>query len=360
MASVPNTGNGSPPRQALTAPMGRIGNDEFHSALLPAVQEAAVLYAADLPDAAEAVLASEIRHPETRDNRQPWLMLFDLYEVRHDRVKYDALASLFRAKFDQAAPPWPDGAEAARDPRRTHSRGQHDFVALAPDAAGDLAPAIERMLAVAETSGSVRIDFEQIVAITADEADALAGSLQGLRLAGLPMWFNHADALERVLRASLNERATEATRSFWLLLFELFVLLGTRGAHEALRLEYAVAYEAPPPAWEIYANAIPAASDRPARSPSGAMALKGVVSAASEEEFAKIVEDAAQHGEALIDMGMVMRIDFGACGSLLEVVRAIQLGGKRVILSNLSELNAALLEAFLFNRHAILMRRRAG
>lgn len=363
--SPPGTLPGIPLRAGLSAPGGRIGNEEYHSALLPVVQEAAVLYAANLADAAEAMLRAETRNPATRDNRQPWLMLFDLYELNRDREEFNALATLFRAKFDQPPPAWPEGAEHLEDPRRVHGRERNDFFALAPDAMGDLAPAIERLPAFAEAAGTVRIDFGPIVAITTGDAALLTGALQRLRRAGTPMWFNHADALERVLRVALNERASEATRSFWLLLFEVFVLQGKREAYEALGLEYAVAFETPAPAWQVYVNAISAAAARaaPAQAllpPEGGVALKGVISAASQAEFAEIAEKAAQHGEIVIDMGKVMRIDFGVCAIFFEVVKAIQLGGKRVILANLSELNAALLEAFGFNRHAILMRRKAG
>ena len=59
-------------------------------------------------------------------------------------------------------------------------------------------------------------------------------------------------------------------------------------------------------------------------------------------------------------MSKVLRIDFAAGAQFFEVVKAIQLAGKRVILSNLNELNAALLEAFGFNRYAILVRRKAN
>jgi anti-anti-sigma regulatory factor len=359
------TVGGSPLRAGLSAPGSRIGNDEYHSALLPAAQEAAVLYAANLADAAEAVLRAETRNPATRDNRQPWLMLFDLYEINRNREAFDALAALFRAKFDQPAPAWPEGAASLEDPRRVHGRERHDFFALAPDAMGDLAPAIEKLLALAEAAGTVRIDFGPIVAITTEEAALLTGALQRLRRAGTPMWFNHADALERVLRVALNERASEATRSFWLLLFEVILLQGKREAYEALGLEYAVAFETAPPGWQVYVNAISAAAARaapaaPSSPPEGGVALRGVISAASQAEFAEIAERAAQHGETVIDMGKVMRIDFGVCAAFFEVVKAIQLGGRRVILANLSELNAALLEAFGFNRHAILMRRKAG
>ena len=59
-------------------------------------------------------------------------------------------------------------------------------------------------------------------------------------------------------------------------------------------------------------------------------------------------------------MDKVLRVDFAAAAQFFEVVKSIQLAGKRVILSNLSELNAALLEAFGFDRHAILIRRKAS
>jgi anti-anti-sigma regulatory factor len=348
-------------RAGLSAPGGRIGNDEFHSALLPAVQEAAVIYAANLPDVAEAILKAEIRNEATGGNRQPWLMLFDLYEVSRNRAEFDSLATFFRARFDQPAPPWPEGSEALADPRRLRERDRRDFFALEPDAAGDLAPAIEKLVAFAESGGTVRIDFGPIVAITTDEATLLAGALHRLRRAGMPMWFNEADSLERVLRAALNERASEATRSFWLLLFEVFVLQGDRESFEELGLEYAVAYEQSPPPWQVYENAVSetAVKAEPA-APGSGPALKGVISSASESQFDEIIEDAAQRGETVIDMGKVMRVDFGACAQFFEVVKSMQLGGKRVILANLSELNAALLEAFGFNRHAILMRRKLG
>ena len=41
-------------------------------------------------------------------------------------------------------------------------------------------------------------------------------------------------------------------------------------------------------------------------------------------------------------------------------MEAIQLAGKRVILANLNELNAALLEALGVNRYAILVRRKSN
>jgi anti-anti-sigma regulatory factor len=353
------------PRPAPRA-QGRIGSEEFHSAPLPAAQEAAVLYAANMPAPAEAILKGLTRDPASRTNKQPWLMLFDLFEVTQNRSEYDALALLYTVRFEQSPPAWAGGDEAASDPRRAQSRERKDFFALKPNALGELAPEIEKLVAFADSMGTVRIDFGKITAITASEAGQLAAALQKMRRAALPMWFNGTESLEKVLRAAFNERASDAIRSFWLLLFELYVLQGKDEPFEELGLEYAVAFEMSPPNWEVYVNTVaqsaaraPAAPAAPAPESAG-FAMKGVISPSSQNQFAELVAHAATGTEIVVDMGKVLRVDFAAGAQFFEVVKAIQLAGKRVILSNLSELNAALLEAFGFNRHAILIRRKAN
>jgi anti-anti-sigma regulatory factor len=332
---------------------------------VPAAQEAALLYAANLVGQAESVLKAETRATDGHASKQPWLMLFDLYEVTQNRAEYDDLCIRYTVRFEQSPPAWAGGAESASDPRRNQSRERKDFFALKPNAMGELAPEIERFAAFAESMGTVRLDLGKIASITASEAALLLAALQRLRRRGLPMWFNHGDSLERVLRAALNERASEVTRSFWLLLFELFVLQGKMEPFEELGLEYAVAFEMSPPSWEVYVNTVATAASRsttaasqPA-SPEAGFVLKGVVSTASQNQFADLVAHAASRPEVVVDMGKVLRVDFAAGAQFFEVVKAIQLAGKRVILSNLSELNATLLEAFGFNRHAILIRRKA-
>ena len=90
------------------------------------------------------------------------------------------------------------------------------------------------------------------------------------------MWFNNTESLEQVLRAAFNERASEATRSFWLLLFELYVLQGKSEPFEELGLEYAVAFEMSPPIWEVYVNSVAQAAARtPARPPRAPAPARG-------------------------------------------------------------------------------------
>jgi anti-anti-sigma regulatory factor len=357
------TASAGAPKPAARA-TGRTGNEEFHSTPLSVAQEAAVLFAANHAAAAEAVLRAETRDPAGRTNRQAWLMLFDLFEIAQNRTEFDALSMLYTVRFEQSPPVWAGGAEAAQDPRRAQSRERKDFFALKPSATGELAVEIEKFLAFAEDMGAVRLDAGKVTSITATEAELLTVALQRLRRLKTPMWFNSMDSLERVLRGAFNERVSEATKPFWLLLFELYILQGNGEAFEELGLEYAVAYEVSPPNWEIYVNSVAHAATKSAPAaqaePEPGFCLRGVISPASGNQFAELAGYAAAQEEAVVDMSKVLRIDFSACHQFFEVVKAIQLGGKRVILSNLSELNAALLEAFGFNRHAILIRRKAN
>jgi anti-anti-sigma regulatory factor len=345
---------------------GRLGSEEFHSAELPGAQEAAVLYAANHADAAVALLKAEIKDAQGRNNKQAWLMLFDLYQVMQNQQEFDALSMLYTIKFEQSSPAWNDSAETASDPRRGQSRDRKDYFLLKPAADGSLAGEIEKFAAFAQAHGTVRLDVAKIGAITAAEANTLATALAKLRKQRMPMWFNNTESLEKVLRAAFNERATEEQRPFWLLLFELYVLQGKDQAFEELGLEYAVAFEMSPPNWEVYVNTVSAAaaSTTPATPaptpPEAGYALKGVLSATSANQIAEMNGHAASRSEVVVDMGKVIRVDFSFTGVLFDAIKAIQLAGKRVILTNLSELNAALLEALGVNRYAILVRRKSS
>src|SRR6185437_10258097 len=129
---------------------------------------------------------------------------------------------------------------------------------------------------------------------------------------------------------------------------------------EDLGLEYAVAFEISPPNWETYVNTVAtsAAKAAPEKAPEPAAAasseqgfqLKGVLSAASANQVADLNGYAAPRTEVTIDFSRVLRVDFAYSAVFFDVVKAIQLAGKRVVVTGLNELNAALLEALGVNR----------
>jgi anti-anti-sigma regulatory factor len=353
-------------RPARTA--GRLGSEEFHSAPLPTAQEAAVLYSAGHTNAAIALLKAEIKDATGRSNKQAWLMLFDLHQLAQNQEEYEALSMLFTVKFEQSPPAWTDSGDQGADPRRNNSRERKDFFSFKPGPDGELAAEIARFGAFADEQGSVRLDVGKIAGIGAQDATLLATALARLRRKRTPMWFNHFDALDKLLRAAFNERATEDQRPYWLLLFEIMILQGRSAEFEELGLEYAVAFEMSPPNWEVYVNpvsaAVAAASEPQGAAPAGqgpvaGVELKGVLSAASANQIADMNGHAASRSEVIVDMSRVLRIEFAFTSAFFDAVKAIQLAGKRVILANLNEVNAALLEALGVNRYAILVRRKS-
>ncbi len=356
-------------RPATPRPPGRLGSEEYHSSPLPSAQEAAVLYAANHAQEAAGILRAEIKDTTGRNNKQAWLMLFDLYQIAQDRAEFDSLSMLFTVKFEQSPPAWAEGGDAASDPRRNLGRERKDYLALKPGPGGELGPEIEKFLSFADSQGTVRLDVGKVSAISSEDASLLAGGLQKLRRKHVPMWFNNLEALEKVLRSAFNEKATEGQRPYWLLLFELYILEGKMTEFEDLGLEYAVAFEMSPPSWETYVNPVVAAAAKAAPggkpvpaepgAPESGFALKGVVSAASANQIAELNAYAATRAEVVVDMSKVLRVDFAFTAAFFDVVKAIQLAGKRVILANLNELNAALLEALGVNRYAILVRRKS-
>jgi anti-anti-sigma regulatory factor len=366
--ATPAVGGTTPGSVRPARPAGRLGSEEYHSGSLPTAQEAAVLYSANHAESAVALLNAEIKDAVGRNNKQAWLMLFDLYQVGRNRAAFDSLSMLFTVKFEQSPPMWVEDGDAG-DPRRNNqSRERKDFFALKPAATGELLGEVDKFLAFAEAQGTVRLDVAKIGALTGEEALRLAGHLGQLRKKQLPMWFNNFESLEKVLRAAMNERAPEEQKPYWLLLFELLILQGRMNDFEELGMEFAVAFEMSPPSWEVYVNKVaeaakataPAAAPARAAAVEEAFALKGVLSSSSAQQMAELGSHAASQIEVAIDMSKVLRIDFPFTAAFFDAIKAVQLAGKRVILTDINELNAALLEALGVNRYAILVRRKTS
>jgi len=364
--ATPAVGGTTPGIARPARPAGRLGSEEYHSGSLPTAQEAAVLYSANHADAAAGLLNAEIKDAVGRNNKQAWLMLFDLYQVSRNRQEFESLSMLFTVKFEQSPPMWVDDIESS-DPRRNNqSRERKDFFALKPTPGGEVLAEIDKFLAFAESQGTARLDVSKVLSLTGEEALRFASVLGQLRKKQLPMWFNNLEGLEKVLRSALNERTPEEQKPYWLLLFELLILQGRMNDFEELGLEFAVAFEMSPPSWEVYVNKVaeaakasaPAAVARPAAEPG--FALKGVLSSSSAAQLAELNAFAASQPEVAVDMSKVLRIDFPFTAAFFDAIKAIQLAGKRVILTDISEINAALLEALGVNRYAILVRRKSS
>jgi hypothetical protein len=214
----------------------------------PAVEEAAILYANGQLEAAEAALRSCL-DGDCRNERQPWWMLFDLYQASGREPAFESIAIDYASHFETSPPAYlPPAAQSASQP----------FSGVTPTATltGQLDAAASAQLArvLASTGTIVRLEFSTIASATPEGCAALLAALQTLRRAGRELVVAGADHLVAVLRPMLAIGNRDAGEAPWLLLLELLLLLNREKDFEETAMDYCVTFEVSPPSFEAPAR----------------------------------------------------------------------------------------------------------
>jgi len=319
----------------------------------PAVEEAAILYANGQLDAAEAALRGCL-DSECRSERQPWWMLFDLYQASGREAAFESIAIDYASHFETSPPAYtPLVAQAA----------QQAFTGVTPTAtlSGQLDAGAREQLArvLAADWPMVRLEFSAIASATPEGCAALLAALQTLRRDGRELVVAGADHLVAVLRPMLAIGERSAGEAPWLLLLELLLLMNREKDFEETAMDYCVTFEVSPPSFEAPARAAvsvgatagldTAAGDR--------FLLPGLVEGDSTALLAAIDAYAAEHGALVLDCSRLARIDYAAAMALGSRLRQLAGDGddKRSIeLRDLNHLVAALLRLLGVGEHARL------
>jgi anti-anti-sigma regulatory factor len=319
----------------------------------PAVEEAAILYANGQFDAAEAALRACL-DSECRSERQPWWMLFDLYQASGREAAFESIAIDYASHFETSPPAYtPLVAQSA----------QQAFTGVTPTAtlSGQLDAGAREQLArvLAADWPIVRLEFSAIAAASPEGCAVLLAALQTLRRDGRELVVAGADHLVAVLRPMLAIGERSAGEAPWLLLLELLLLMNREKDFEETAMDYCVTFEVSPPSFEAPARAAvsvgatvgldAAAGDR--------FLLPGLVEGDSTALLEAIGAYAAQHGALVLDCSRLARIDYAAAMALGSRLRQLAGDGddKRSIeLRDLNHLVAALLRLLGVGEHARL------
>ena len=140
------------------------------------------------------------------------------------------------------------------------------------------------------------------------------------------------DAAEAVLRAGLRrDDLGSATRTAWLMLFELVNQRGDRAAFEQLTMDYALRFENSPPAWVEY---VESAAGRPAaataappaapRSGAPSVRLPPVIDAGIVGQLEQLRALTAAHAAVQLDVSDARSIDVAGASLLLRVLTAFK------------------------------------
>ena len=310
-------------------------------AAAPVVEESAILYANGQGALAEQMLLDSLADLG-RGERQPWWMLFDLYQAAGREQEFDSIAIDYASHFETSPP-----AYSNRLPADTP---QQAFAGVAPAArfTGTLgSDTALRLHALQTSTGSpVRVDFAGVTQATPEGCAALLAALQGLRAARREIVLAGADALLAVLRPMLAIGERSSGEAPWLLLLELLQLLGREKDFEETAMDYCVTFEVSPPSFEVLPG--PGSAGTAASSPSGAeqrFMLPAVVDGDIGNLLAAIESYAAMDLAApvVLDCTKLVRIGFGAATNLHTTLRRLAAGERGIELRELNHLVAALL-----------------
>lgn len=327
-----------------------------------AIEEAAIYYANARIDQAIASLVQGIKDNHDIKEPQPWLMLFDLYQMSGMKQKFEELAMDFVDKFERSPPAWIEKKQASA-PKQPEKTGTGNYFAFT----GDLSAAAEKQFAQLQAtakSGAVRLDLSKIQSIDADASNLLSKMLQALCKEGVKIQHSGVTTLVGLLKQAI-EAGPESSTAHWLLLMDLYTLQGKQAEFEDLAVEYAVTFEVSPPSWEQLACRVKAEEVNEPAPPAATQdtptfegfAMEGVISAASEAKLKELVAYAAGKAEVHIDMSRVTRVDFVSVGSFLNTMIEVNQGGRKVFIRGANEMINALFGVMGVGQFATILRK---
>lgn len=306
----------------------------------PVVEESAILYASGQSDAAEQLLRTCL--PTLgRHERQPWWMLFDLYQADGREQAFESVAIDYASHFETSPPAFKPLPAAPDAGGRGARAGLATAEAFGPTVDAAVAPALARVLET--TAPLVRLDFGRVAAIDADGAACLLAALQGLRqqqAGGRELVLAGADTLLSTLRPMLVIGRRDASPAPWLLLLELLLLTNREKQFEEAAMDYCVTYEVSPPSFDAPRHVSTAA---PAPGHGDRFMLPACIDGADGALLAALDAYAQERETLVLDCSRLARIDYAAAGSLLARLDAHGAAGRAVELRELNHLVATLL-----------------
>ncbi|MDR0274314.1 MAG: STAS domain-containing protein [Burkholderiaceae bacterium] len=332
----------------------------------PELEEAAIRFANGDIEGAETSMLALLGNDGARSNHMDtWLALFDLYRAGGWQAKFDEAANDFASLFGRSAPQWSvtTGIMAPAAPA-----GKPD-APLAPGQAArmhwvcpaSLGPqSLAALNAILRRNPSPwRMDWRGLKTI---EDAALAPLLEALRRWGGAKGEYHLRDADRLLSVLVERSPTdnrEVDPQWWSARLALLRLLGDMDEFDLVALNYCVTYEISPPSWEDpLARFVPIAeageeAEQAAPPPDVAadedlrqtlakafqptdfvpsrmlenddLPIEGELSGVITDDVEKALQpvnaslDRAAHARAVdINCRLLLRMDFGAAGALLN------------------------------------------
>jgi hypothetical protein len=313
------------------------------------------------------------------------MTLFDLYRATGQQDRFDTLAIDFAARFSRSAPLWfsiPEqlGLASAAAPVVAPAAARRDFSWAAPSTVA-VSSVAALQAALARASSPWTLAWGRLTAIDEAAVPLLADQFTQWADRSGQFVFSGVSALNALLESKTQSGDRSTSPEWWRLRMAALRLMASPDEFELVALDYCVTYEVSPPSWaaprcgysdsENAASPAAQADTRDLLAPEAADAtVSGVLESAPAATLSGHIDGDAtpvlepfqalvRPGEPLIiGCDRLIRIDFGAAGSVLNWAAEQQSHGHVVQFHNLHRLVAIFFNVIGVNEHAWVMPRK--
>lgn len=349
----------------------------------PELEESAIRFANGDMAGAEAGLLALVGEGGSRANHmETWLCLFDFYRATAQQTKFDAAAEDFASRFGRSAPQWGVLTQQAVEALSAQPSAAAPAAASAAVAQW-VAPSVMTAQSVAALKAVLgrqsppwRIDWRYLKSI---DPAALPAFIEVLQLWGDSRAAVRFIGGEQLLQLLADHSPTDdqgVDPQWWTARLALLRLMGEMDEFDLVALNYCVTYEVSPPAWQDpqcrYSAMTPEGDTiAPEKNAEGVAEVRDAhpafaltVPPAPGDHVAQLHEghlQASLQGEILDDATralapvdaqvgraqtielncrQLLRVDFGAAGTLLNWAAERQSKGQKVMFTQLNRLIA--------------------
>jgi anti-anti-sigma regulatory factor len=312
-----------------------------------AIEEAAVFFAnGQANEALERIRKAIAGEQVGAWGLQLWLMLFDVLQVLGRKQEFEERALDFVVKFERSPPVWVEAAPAPKQQNSALRTGGSAAVSLNGVLSAASAPALEQLRKAAERQPKLRLDFAKLQGIEPAGCALLRDTLRTFRASKKDVWLTSEATLFKLLRDNAKAGEAGVDQAYWLLLLDLYQMLGLQNEFEEAAVDFAVTYEVSPPSWEApppRSPAEPAPGAAPAVASSDeAFPVAGEIAGQSDALFQEVATYAAAANPVVLDFAAARRIDFVNAGKLLNLLEKMRADGRQVVIRGASEMVIAL------------------
>ena len=384
--STPTVEASFSPAAPTAAPAPAFEPEEFvHE---PDLEEAAIRFANGDHAGAESGLLDVLAQHAQDDPQQQleiWMTLFDLYRATGQQDRFDTLAIDFAARFSRSAPLWfsmPDqlGLAPAAAPAAAPVAARRDFSWAAPSTVA-VSSVAALQAALGRATSPWTLAWGRLTAIDEAAVPLLADQFTQWADRSGQFVFSGVSALKTLLESKTQSGDRSNSPEWWRLRMAAMRLMASPDEFELVALDYCVTFEVSPPSWTAprcgYSDSenapvpgaqadgqdllAPEAADSAAQTaPEAARtaALSGHIDG-DATPLLEPFEALLRPGEPLtIACDRLIRIDFGAAGSVLNWAAEQQSHGHVVQFHNLHRLVAVFFNVIGVNEHAWVVPRK--